>query len=451
MLKKRIAASFCALFVLTGSVQASDARIGSEKIRWSGEIRLDAPLNVAKGVVLELAPGTVVRPSVPGARIVVHGAVQVLGTATQPVFFDAPAGWQGIELSETGMPSSFVFAEFKGADVAISSSRARFTVQHSRFRDCTVAVRLVRESFPLVEDSIFDGNQIGIASETKSVATIRRNLFRGHHKSAILASHGSRGTIEKNRFEQNVQGIAMLQNYPDTVLNNTFIGNQTAVYCHQTQDSPDITGNTFVENVLAVANVSFASPRIRNNTFVDNETAIHNDQLGAAQIRHNLFRGNKTAIYNYRKSHPVVENNLLEENGLALFCDYSSYPVVHRNNFRNNRMGVKLGIYQSGAWEKRFGGQIAAQQDAARKTRTPRKVEGVTEVRDAVDVSLNWWGDDTAKLKRAGAEGNLEMFHDRMDQPAVVYEGFGPESYALDVIRYTPWLNAPVVDSGPVK
>ena len=180
--------------------------------------------------------------------------------------------------------------------------------------------------------------------------------------------------------------------------------------------------------------------------------AVRNDQYGSPLLENNLFRGNQTALYNYRKSNPKVVRNQFEENQLALFCDFSSYPEVKQNNFVSNTMGVELGIYQSADWEKRSGSKAIMQREAlARKSQNPLLAKAPTEFRDAVDVSDNWWGEQNALLAEAGKDGNVAIFHDRRDQPKVTYEGYGPESYRLDRVHYTPWLELPVPDAGPLE
>jgi hypothetical protein len=115
-------------------------------------------------------------------------------------------------------------------------------------------------------------------------------------------------------------------------------------------------------------------------------------------------------------------------------------------------MAVELGIYQSADWEKRAGSKgIVQQEAAARKSQNPLLPQAPTEFSDVVDVSGNWWGDDTARLAAAGKDGNVSFFFDRKDKPKVTYEGYGAESYALDRVVFSPWLTAPVRDAGPQK
>lgn len=416
---------------------------------WSGEISLREPVVIGPKTVLVIAPGTKVRPLKVGAKITIQGVMKAQGTAAQPIAFLAVPGWQGIEFMEAVPGSTLEHVRFNDAETAISSSASSFAVRFCTFENCGTAVKLLRESNPQIENNQFARNGIGIDNETKSSPLIRGNYFSEHKKTAILASHNSSGLIERNTFEKNEKGIGLIQKYPDRIIGNTFRENVTGIFCNQTQSSPVIRDNRFEKNGNALFNFSSAYPAVEHNLFFGNDTAIRNDQFSTPRVVRNHFRENKTAVYSYRKSDPVIEHNLIENNQLAIFCDYSSYPIVHRNNFLKNGMGVKLGIYQSGDWEKRFGSNAIRQKEAeARKSRNPLFAKAPTKVNNAVDVSENWWGDDTAKLKKAGAEGNLEMFQDGRDQPQVTYEGFGPESYAVDVIRFAPWLTAPVADCG---
>ena len=421
-------------------------------VRWQGTVALPGVVTVAPGAELTIAAGTEVRPQTAAAKLLVKGVLRVEGSAGAPVTFAAPAGWQGIELAEAAPGSRLEYAVFSRAATALSSIATGFTLRHCTFRDGETAIKLLREATPLIEDNLFAGNRIGIDSEMKSTATIRRNRFVGQKNTAILLSHSSVGAITGNVFEKNKQGIGVLQKYPDRISGNRFADNDTGIYCNQTQSTPHISGNTFEQNRVGLENLSFASPLVENNTFRGNDIAIRNDQFGAPRVVHNLFRANRTALYNYRKSNPVVEKNRIETSGVAIFCDYSSYPEVHQNNFRQNAMGVKLGIYQSGDWERQFGSQAGARQAARMHNRPRPQIDRpVAKIADVIDVSNNWWGADTAKLKKAGPEGNLAMFYDRRDQARVRYEGFDAQGYVFDQIRFAPWLTAPVADGGPQK
>ncbi|PLX82506.1 MAG: hypothetical protein C0614_06090 [Desulfuromonas sp.] len=425
------------------------AEIKGEQV-WRGQVELKEAQIVQEKAVLTIAAGTRVTVTDAAAKLNVRGRLLIQGTQAAPVIFVTPSDWQGIEFMEAEPGSEIHWGRFAGAKMAISSFGTDFAVHNSRFAECEIAIKLFRESNPLVIDSEFVDNQIAIDNEMKSIPTIRNNRFSGHSKTAILAAHGSRGEISGNRFENNKQALGLLQKYQDRVVDNQFIGNEVGIYCNQTQNTPLIEGNLFDKNGQALVNFSFAYPAVRNNRFTANETAMRNDQYGSAQIENNLFRSNGTALYNNRKSNPKVIANQFIDNELTMFCDYSSYPQVERNNFIDSKMAVKLGIYQSADWEKRSGSKTIMQREASeRRSQNPLLAKVPTEFNDVVDVSGNYWGRQTRLLSAAGNDGNVEIFHDRRDQPQVTYEGYGPESYKLDRIRFAPWLETEVAEAGP--
>ncbi|MCM2265176.1 MAG: right-handed parallel beta-helix repeat-containing protein [Desulfuromonadales bacterium] len=419
--------------------------------RWSGEVRLSEAVTVPSGATLTIAAGTHIVAASAEALIVVSGKLLVEGTQAAPVLFDTPSGWRGIQFVEGEAGSRIRHARFARAASAVSTIATDFTVANCEFQGCEFAVKLEREASPVIENCWFADNGIGIANEMKSGPTIRNNRFSGHTKSAIVASHGSRGPITGNRFVENQQGIGLIQRFEGVIADNQFNGNDTAIFCNQTQNTPRIEHNRFEGNKVAVANISFAYPTIVNNQFLNNGTALHNDQYGSSLVEQNLFRGNGTALYNNKKSNPKVRLNHFEKNELALFCDFSSYPEVRQNNFVDNAMGVKLGIYQSADWEKRSGSKQLMQREAStRQSQNPLLAKVPTEFTDIVDVSGNWWGKETALLTAAGEKGNVPIFHDRYDQPEVSYEkeGYGPGTFRLDRIQFAPWLKDAVPAAG---
>ena len=86
---------------------------------------------------------------------------------------------------------------------------------------------------------------------------------------------------------------------------------------------------------------------------------------------------------------------------------------------------------------------------AARNSKNPLIDRAPTTFKDVVDVSGNWWGEETKKLQAAKVDENLAIFYDRKDKERVTYEGFGPDSYLLDWVEYRPWLKNPVSTVGP--
>lgn len=448
MLRKKIF-SLCFLLLLAAPVGATVIKTNKT---WSGTVTLKEVVTVEAGATLTVAPGTIIRATTPLAGITVYGTIKLGGSAAAPILLDGVKGWKGIILSETGARShSIDYARFNNAENGVSLIAGQINIRHAEFRNCGTGVKLVREGRLLLEDSLFDKNVIGVANEMKSLATIRRNRFSNQTQSAILASHGSSGPIEENIFEKNEQAIGLMQSYPAQLSKNRFLGNKIGIYCNQTQNTPHILDNTFDNNEIAVVNFSFAYPIIEHSSFTKNGIAIRNDQFGSPQVIRNLLQGNKLAIYNYRKSNPVVEYNLIDNNDKALYCDFSSYPLVRNNNFTGNRIGVELGIFQSADWEKRSGSKTIVQKESqARNSKNPMLANAPTVFKDFVDVTENWWGEDT-KSFIANPNGNHPLFYDRKDKEKVTYDGFGPGSYVLDEIHFQPWLKAPVKPVGLEK
>ena len=449
--RKNLYNSLGGLVVLLCSVAVCSGEDLSGTVRWSGQVELSEPVVVGPKATLTIAAGSNIVAKTPQAKIRVQGILRVEGKPDAPVRFSGAQGWQGVEFMEAPHDSEIRWAEFSSAKAAISSFGTDFKVAHTVFKNNEFAIRLLRESSPEITNSTFENNQIGVANEMKSGAHIRDNRFVNHGRTAILASHNSTGPIIGNTFSGNKQALTLLRVYNDQVKENLFVDNEVGIYCNQTQSTPYIAGNRFENNKSGILNFSFDYPKIENNQFINNTTALHNDQYGSPEVQHNLFRGNETAIYNYRKSDPKVLRNRFEKNDLALFCDFSAYPKVKDNDFIGNAMGVKLGIYQSADWEKRSGSKTIMQREsAARQTQNPLLAQAPDQFNDYVDVSGNWWGDDTERLVALGEGGNSPLFHDRHDQPEVTYEDFGPGVYALDWVKYAPWLEAPVEAAGPL-
>lgn len=420
------------------------------KTVWREQVQLTASVIVPVDAELLIAPGTTIVVTDPNVKITVQGLLQIDGRSARPVIFQTPPGWLGIDFyGRSKVPHVVTYAEFFSAKVALSTIETELLIRNCRFHDCETAVKLLRETKTLIEDCTFTDNNIGVDVEMKSRPTIRHNRFSGHRKAAIIASHGSFGPISGNTFEKNEQAIGLMQKYTDELSNNRFVDNKVGIYCNQTQSTPLITRNYFSGNDNALVNFSFSYPQVEDSTFIANQTAVRNDQFGSPAITNSLFRDNRLAVYNYRKANPTLKKNLFEKNDVVLFCDYSSYPQVKDNHFIRNRQVVELGIFQSADWEKRSGSKgIVMEQAQARRTQNPLLAKAPTEFNDYVDVSGNWWGDDTAQLAAVG-DGNSALFFDRHDKPTVTYEGFGPESYVLDIVRFRPWLKKPLAAIGP--
>lgn len=418
---------------------------------WSGEVILAGPVLVPEGAQLLIDAGARVRPLRADAGIRVEGSFEILGNEASPVRFTAQPDWKGIELVAAGAHSRVQHAFFEGAAVALDVQGATLILKSSRFTGCGTAIKLLRQATATVERCRFERNGIGIDGEMRSEVLVRGCEFKGHSTAGILFAHNNSGEVVGSLFQDNEQGIRFQRFFTGELRGNRFVSNRVGVFCDQTRNSPNILGNRFEKNQKALNNTLFSSPSVRNNEFIGNEVALSNDQQGRPEVVHNLFLRNGVAMENRRRSAARIEKNIFKQNRLALLCDFSSYPVVRLNNFLGNPLAVRLGVGQSADWEKRVGSSAqVAQQVRSVSGRTPQADLGQLGGADFVDVTGNWWGEDTSKLHAVGDLGNLDMFHDGQDQKRVDSTDHGPVSYKVDLVRFKPWLDKPVADAGPV-
>ena len=169
MWRQKVLIRFSAALALVGL--AASSGFGEElsgQVRWDGHVELNEVVVVPPTATLMIAPGTRIVAATTQVRISVRGVLQVEGSASAPVVFSGPQGWQGIEFMEAPAGSRLRWAEFHAASSAISSYATDFKVENCLFRDNEYAIRLLRESSPVITTSTFENNQIGVANEMKS-------------------------------------------------------------------------------------------------------------------------------------------------------------------------------------------------------------------------------------------------------------------------------------------
>ena len=168
---------------------------------WQGTVYLSGDVTLLPDSHLQIAPGSRVlflppgpgedslqdHPNFPGSELIVRGTLVADGLPAEPITFaaadpEAPAGsWGGINLS--GSPGSrFRNCIFRQADSALHS----------------------QESTLLVENSLFDGNLVGIRFFGSAIR-IEHNLLR-NNGTAIRFHYGA-PRIRGNRLVGNVRGI----------------------------------------------------------------------------------------------------------------------------------------------------------------------------------------------------------------------------------------------------
>lgn len=414
-------------------------------------MRLNGKFIVPIGAKLQLAPGTRVYLQRPESSIRVKGALIAQGQIDRPIQFVAVDDSQGVIIESSGAQSLFDFVEFSGGTMAVSVSENSPSFMNSTFNGVETAIQLLKQGNVQISGNLFVDCGVGIQSELKSNPKISKNRFIKNRKAALLLISGGLAQVSDNLFEGNGKGMVVTGLFPASIRENRFIENETALLLSKGEDKTAIEDNLFERNATAVENRFFSSPDLRNNRFISNAVAILNDRFGSGLIEHNLFAGNDTAIYNNRKSHPVIRKNLFVRNSLVLYSNYSSYPRVHENSFLFNEVAVHLDVHMSADFEVQEGSEgIVAKESRSLGRQTLLQKQRDESFEDFVDLSRNWWGEDTSRFEAAGAQANFDLFFDRLDMPEVEYEGYEGKNYALDRVLYSPWLRAPVNNAGPL-
>lgn len=140
-----------------------------------------------------------------------EGTFYVLGTAEEPVIFESEnqkpgaIGWDGLRLEgHKAGAAEISFAEFRGANQAVSASKAGFYIHHC----------------------LFQGNNTGIAVGLRGDLGIINNVFTGNLSAGILVRKGG-PRIANNIFADNRSyGIWGDGRPPIQTFNNAFWGNR---------------------------------------------------------------------------------------------------------------------------------------------------------------------------------------------------------------------------------
>ena len=437
----------CALLALLPARHTLALEIAGElhgAVHWSGEVLLTGPVVVPAGARLDIAPGTRVRAATADSTLRIQGVLQVAGEAEAPVEFLTPHGWQGILVDRPQEPPRIRHARFSKAAVALSVQAAEMHLDQVVFRDCTTAIKALREAHLLVMGSRFERNQVGVDADLKSLVDVRDSVFTMHGEAGVRVTNGCRLNVFSSRFADNGAGIVLLQKISGEIRETRFVNNDRGLNCSRIGEGLLVRGNLFEQNRIALESGTFSQPLLSDNRFLGNGTAVKSDQFATGEFLHNLFEGNGTALQNTRRADPLVSHNVFSSNGVAVFCDFSSYPRIRDNNFLDNPLAVKLGSFQSAAGARPPG----TQREAGFSGPAQPRAGADAPTQDFIDASSNWWGEDTAQLAAGGSGGNPSIFFDRKDQPEVELgdsEGGG----VLDVVHFSPWLGAPVLDAGP--
>jgi len=217
-----------------GTVRVSGDLNG--RLVWSGRIEIAGDVVLAADSELIIRPGTEVvflpaepnldrwrdHPNFPGSELIVHGRIEALGTAEQPIVFraaaaDAEAGaWGGVNLVESP-DADFAYCYFTQADSALHSWQSKVFVQQCRFERNLVGIRF-NDSPILIERNTLISNGTGIRFHY-GAPVICRNEIRDNERGLFITSYPRDYLIENNRIIANRHANVVLgEEVPEDVL-----------------------------------------------------------------------------------------------------------------------------------------------------------------------------------------------------------------------------------------
>ncbi len=204
---------------------------------WQGEILIKGDVEVTKGTVLTIMPGTVIRfvkidqwgtgklyedhsEHFPRAELIVKGRIIAQGTRDHTIRFTSadnvpgPADWGAVNmLDSTG--NIIEFCEFSFAHTAVHCHGAQVLVASSYFHNNGVAIgmkNVKKYNTKCVASILYNrivDNGGGILFGNGASPTIVNNLLEGNKIFAIFAKKAGPALIRYNNIVKNGKGLAL--------------------------------------------------------------------------------------------------------------------------------------------------------------------------------------------------------------------------------------------------
>ncbi|WP_305046021.1 right-handed parallel beta-helix repeat-containing protein [Geoalkalibacter sp.] len=383
------------LFLLLLLPVAAQARSIAADTLWQGRVELSGAVRVEKGVTLTVAPGSEVHFS--------GGGLEVLGTLAARGARFTGDDWEGIILRG---------GESLLEDCLVSGARTGIQVLGGK---------------PLLRNLELSGNTTGLELRQQSSAEVVGCRILGNREVGLFLKDDAKPRVEDCIIADNGRfGVYIHRALPRVFRGNQLNGNAVGLMIAYYGSDPEISGNRFAGNEVAIKVDRAARPTLVGNQIADGGTGVLLARRSDARVRNNRINGNRIGVQ----------------------VEYSSYPVIRDNDLSGNAMALVLD-HQSSAWEKENGeaaraaesngrgafGQ-AARQPASEAARRPVALTGT------VDAKHNWWGEAaTQELTRGAGRGNPSFIHDGRDQPYFEDQG---KQYPLDIVEFVPWRNAPL-------
>ncbi|MFA6147240.1 MAG: right-handed parallel beta-helix repeat-containing protein [bacterium] len=425
---------------------------------WSGEIRLRQSVTVATGATLRILPGTKVQVDAgKGIGITVLGRMVAGEKGKPPVEFlpGKPGGekaqWEGIAL-QGGKAAGHALhgVLIRGAREGIALTETTAAIEGGAFVGCATGIRWNQKSSASVDNCAFEGNDIGAVLSLGGEAVVRGCRFADIKFHGIVVDKGAALRVSGSSFSRGKTGIFSLTDAPCRVDRCGFTGLETGIAARQMGKDSGVDRCLFENNETGILAVQFSSLQVSDSVFRGNKAAVDVREFSTPTLHHNRFEGNEVSINLFRKAHAVIRDNVFFHNRNAIVVNYSSYPLVAGNNFDRNDMSVRLETFQSGDWEERSGSsRLMTGEAALRGSRSPIMDQALGQkvsFPKRVNAKGNYWGPDA---DRDPAKGTLGKIRDGKTFGPVRYEGYGTETYRIDVVDFSDESPGPFPGAGP--
>jgi parallel beta-helix repeat protein len=358
---------------------------------WQGEQHFAETVRVPAGAVLTVAPSAIIHFAIGSLEI--SGQLQAQGARF------TGNHWQGIVLKGTGADTALTDCTIDGADTGLE----------------------IIGGAPQLKNLYLHDNRIGLLLGKKTAAVVTGCRIEKNTRAGLIIKDEAQPRVEDNSIAGNgLFGAYIVHAKPQSFTGNQISGQPTGLKISNFGSDPQVTGNRFKNN----------------------EVAILVDKAARPTLTGNLLTGNGTALHLYRRADPQVSGNRFSGNQLGILVAFSSYPRIEGNDFANNGLALKL-EFQSSSWEEQ-NGETARQAETSRGVfgQTPKQNLSEESRRPAqndgtVDARGNWWGPaGTGELTRTKERTNPSFIHDGRDQPTFIEGG---NEYPLDRVIFAPW------------
>ncbi|MDD3285480.1 MAG: right-handed parallel beta-helix repeat-containing protein [Patescibacteria group bacterium] len=305
---------------------------------------ISGTLEVASGALLKIMPGAEVRFNA-GAKLLINGELQILGTASDPVMMtlntaSSTSGlWSGIEFGPNSVDAVMADGVYKQGS----------TVQGAIIK-FSEGIKL-NDASPYIANNQFSNNSVGVnvyGTAGSAGGLVLDSLSAGSNATKIKPLY-----IVNNTFSDNSVGIIINRNngrdYVVTPVGYSYIGNKVV--------TSYIKGNTITGSSVGVQITNGDNNVIVGNIIRYNTGAAI---TAAAASRGNVLQGNELnnnllgAVISSADSY-IAQNNIKNNSDTGLMIGAKPLFLSYNNFYNNKKYNLNNGVYMLSAENNYWG------------------------------------------------------------------------------------------------